>query len=274
MIIEEWHSFKSRLDWSQWYSVGRPIVSESALRNSVDTILKNGINSNFFGYVAPEHIKLDGTNYREKLTVKGLNSRQRAVLEMLALEKGIGASGSAKIFAPEAVTQLALTVRGRFPYFLGSEYSPDSTAAKRIYPIQSEDLQALSLPTGIFDATFSCDVLEHVPDIQLSLSEMARILKPQGIMISTFPFTWRQEAKVKAVLEQGAVKHLEPAEYHGNPVDPEGGSLVFTVPGWNILEDCISAGFSKAEMRMIASTKLGIFGDHSTPFLNVLYAVK
>jgi hypothetical protein len=92
------------------------------------------------------------------------------------------------------------------------------------------------------------------------------------VMISTHPFTWRFEHRTKAFLSNGGIVHVEEPEYHGNPVDPK-GSLVFTIPGWKILEDCRECGFRKAEMLMIASTSKGIFGGPEV-FINVLRAYK
>ena len=50
---------------------------------------------------------------------------------------------------------------------------------------------------------------------------------------------------------------MEP-EYHGNPVSKTGGSLVFTIPGWNIVDQTLSAGFASAEMLAISSRRHGI----------------
>jgi len=56
------------------------------------------------------------------------------------------------------------------------------------------------------------------------------------------------------------VHHVLPPEFHGNPVDPSGGSLVFEIPGWDFLDRCRMAGFQDAAMRLIASTKNAILG--------------
>jgi hypothetical protein len=64
----------------------------------------------------------------------------------------------------------------------------------------------------------------------------------------------------KARLEDGLIIYLTEPEYHGNPTDPDKGSLVFTIPGWNILSQCESAGFSRATMVFKSSRHLGIVG--------------
>ena len=47
------------------------------------------------------------------------------------------------------------------------------------------DAQALEFPDASFDVVFSCECLEHVPDPQKALKEMARVLKPGGSLVLT-----------------------------------------------------------------------------------------
>jgi hypothetical protein len=102
-------------------------------------------------------------------------------------------------------------------------------------------------------------VLEHVPDLDAALRDTARVLKSQGRFIATFPFDWGNETTLtRAMLVDGEVKHLLPPEYHGNPMDPEGGSLVFQIPGWDILARCRNAGFRSAWVSFYSSGLAGI----------------
>jgi len=51
--------------------------------------------------------------------------------------------------------------------------------------------EALPFPDRSFDALFCCDVLEHVRDLPLVISEIARVLKPGGVFIyETINRTW------------------------------------------------------------------------------------
>lgn len=43
-------------------------------------------------------------------------------------------------------------------------------------------------PDGSFDVVLSNQVFEHVPDLDPVLSEIARVLKPQGKLLCTFPY--------------------------------------------------------------------------------------
>ena len=51
--------------------------------------------------------------------------------------------------------------------------------------------------------------------------------------------------------------HLMEPEYHGNPVDPEGGALAFEIPGLNLLDRARAVAFRTAHMRFILSTAHG-----------------
>lgn len=50
-----------------------------------------------------------------------------------------------------------------------------------------EDLMALTFPDASFDAAISFETIEHVPDSRRALRELARVLKPGGMLILTCP---------------------------------------------------------------------------------------
>lgn len=271
MTLELREAFSDYDDFRTWWSDVRNRLSATHVTEAVASCLQTGIVSPTFGSVPPSEISSRGTNHRETLRVRGLNSRQRAVLELLTEE--LGTYPQLRIYAPEAITTLAQFLRSKYPRFLGSEYAVTEDEREDLYPIPVEDIQALTLPTGSFDAVVTCDVLEHIPDVKAALREMHRIMAPGGVMLSTFPFTWKPDSRVQARLLDGELLHLTSPEYHGNPASPESGSLVFTVPGWEILEWARVAGFSRVEMIMMASGSLAIFGS-DPPIINVLRCQK
>jgi ubiquinone biosynthesis O-methyltransferase len=54
-----------------------------------------------------------------------------------------------------------------------------------IVNFQVADAQALPFEDNSFDLIFSCECLEHVPEPQLALNEMSKVLKPFGKLILT-----------------------------------------------------------------------------------------
>jgi SAM-dependent methyltransferase len=112
----------------------------------------------------------------------------------------------------------------------------------------------------VFDAVVINDVLEHVPDVDLCLREVARVLRPGGALVTTFPFAMgNTQSILKARLTEHGIEYLDEPQYHGNPVDPK-GSLVFEIPGWDIMERSKKSGFSSTEMVYETSLHHGIIG--------------
>jgi SAM-dependent methyltransferase len=246
--ISEWHRF----------SEARPHLSDPGYISSiVEGARTNGLSSAFLGAISAEDVKVTGDDYREHLQARGLNSRCRAVLELIAAEPWYRRP-TATIYTAEAVTPFALALRGRFPRFIGSEYASNEAAREALFPIPFQDLGKLTFPPDRFDCVVTNDCLEHVPDIGQCLGEICRVLRRGGVMLSTFPFTFVYDSAVKARLVDGEIEHLDEPEYHGNPAEPEARSLVFEIPGWNILDRARQAGFSRAEMVFVSGRKRAI----------------
>jgi len=265
--IERFSSFEA---WKSWVAENRQHVAYLRDLDIEDIIRKSGIKSRVFGHVPADKIVIEGTNLRETVCVNSINTRLRAVLELLTEYPDIWENRDARIYAPEAMTALALYMRGRFAKFIGSEYCETEAEKAALFPVQHEDLMSLSFPDAVFDCVLTNDVLEHVPDINKCLAQMHRIIRPGGLMMSTFPFTWKPDSIEKAGLVDGKIEFFCEPEYHVNPIN-DNGSLVFTIPGWQILDQCRDAGFAHAEMAMIASEAGGLYGG-AWPYLNVLVA--
>ena len=52
------------------------------------------------------------------------------------------------------------------------------------------DGKQIPLPSHSIDSAMATEVLEHCPEPELVLREMARVLKPQGVFFFTVPFLW------------------------------------------------------------------------------------
>jgi 2-polyprenyl-3-methyl-5-hydroxy-6-metoxy-1,4-benzoquinol methylase len=50
-----------------------------------------------------------------------------------------------------------------------------------------EDIQNLSFPDAHFDVVVSCETIEHVPDSRRAVGELARVLRPGGVLVLTCP---------------------------------------------------------------------------------------
>ena len=222
----------------------------------------HGAWNNIIGNVPPEDVAVIGPEMREHFMIGGLNSRQRAVInEIVNSYQELGlTTRDVKIYGHEAVTPLALRMRGVFPKYYGTEYARTQTERDELWPIAHGDICQSDLPSGKFDIVMSCEVFEHVPDIDAALRESCRLLRSGGRFIGTFPFFSESSKSLRmAEIRDGKPFFLvEPPEYHGNPMDPQGGSLVFENPAWDILDRAREAGFSKAKIRLVVDQSRGI----------------
>ena len=248
-------------EWEQVMTDNPHFRDPDYIRSIATAVAQDGAIEPLTGTKIPAGALQLTDNLREGLEYGQINSRTRAVL--LSLQWALAEKNwpDAKIYAAEAVTPFALRLRGIFAKFIGSEYSATEEQRQDLYPIQFEDLQKLSFPNDVFDLVTTNDVLEHVPSIDEALREICRVLKPGAWHVGTAPFAVGQYDSIrKAELIDGQVNFLTEPEYHGNPVD-EKGSLVFEVPGWDILERARKAGFRDAFVRFLMSAKHACFSS-------------
>lgn len=247
--------------WVQWWETNAATSGDPGAQNVVAHTRQHGVweplTRRFF---PPDQIAWDTASLRESGLAGGIGSRNRAVL--FALHSCLGnLSPKTKIYGTEAITSMAALLRGHFPRFIGSEYATSPDAIADLFPIPAEDLTRLSFPDGVFDAVVTTEVLEHVPDLDVALSEMARVLKPGGWHIGTCPFACMDEKSiVKARFQDGKVIHLTEPEYHGDPMGTK-GSLVFEIPGWDVLCRAKNVGFRKAYWKFLLSRTFGVASE-------------
>lgn len=192
-----------------------------------------------------------------------LNARIRAGILLL----GTTLPDASDLYMTEQATPAFAWMQQRHPSVRGSEFQSDPGARARLAahlvtlgghgPVHFEDVTALSFPGASIDAILSFDVLEHVPDYHAALCEFARVLRPDGALIATFPFTDDADTIVRAKLNRdGDIEHLLDPEYHGDPIS--GGVLCFYHFGWDLLHAVREAGFSSAQMVMPWSQECGL----------------
>ena len=185
----------------------------------------------------------------------GLAARMRACVSVLLANCG----PSARLYVTEQATPLFARLQDKGLMIVGSEFESDVIKRERLTAqmhscggtgeVQFQDVTSLSFDDAAFDAILSCDVLEHVPAYRAAFAEFARVLTPGGTLVATFPFTDGAETVVRATLDEaGAIRHVLPPEYHGNPTGD--GVLCFYHFGWDVLDVVRQAGFRHAEMVM------------------------
>ena len=138
---------------------------------------------------------------------------------------------------------------------------------------EHQDFMNLSFPDASLQLLIHGDVLEHVPDPWRAFREAARVVKPAGTMLFTVPFFDSEKNVVRARFEKGVLRHLLPEAYHGNPMQPEKGSLVFTEPGWQMLDDLQRAGFRHAEIGFCYDPFQGIVSSNGPAPENFMWPV-
>lgn len=179
----------------------------------------------------------------------------------------------ARIYLTEQATFAYQVTKRRYRHTIGSEYvlDPDRRAALDGFlqtltgdpdeRLRCEDVTALTLPSASIDAIGCFEVLEHVPDYPRALAELARVLRPGGTLLITVPFRLDRESTLVRARQaaDGRVEHIEPPEYHGDPVS--GGVLCFYHFGWDLLDRLRALGFVAVELLDAWSPALGLLGD-------------
>ncbi len=202
-------------------------------------------------------------NLRERLECQGchLNSRMRAVVQLML--GNLDAEAGGRVYLTEQVTPLFKALQTRIPGLIGSEFLRDGTprGARNAAGVRHEDLTALTFADGAFSSIGSFDVLEHVPDFQRGLAELARCLAPGGwLLLSTPIFPHYDRTQVRAVLSsKGEVEHLRNPEFHGDPLSAD-GVLCFYHFGWSLFDDLVAFGLHNPKLVLFWSRRYAHLG--------------
>ena len=202
-------------------------------------------------------------NWREHLNCScGLTNRHRATLHILHQE--LPPVQSDHIYLTEQATAFYSWFTEHYENVYGSEYfGNDHAGGTTVNGYRHEDVQNLSFPDKSFDLIISLEVLEHVPFPDRAFRELRRCLRDGGAALITAPFkdTSAHDEIRARLTETGEIEQLMEPEYHGNPVDPEGGALCFRYFGWDIHERLRNAGFSRTEIVFYWSRRFGYLGN-------------
>jgi SAM-dependent methyltransferase len=181
----------------------------------------------------------------------GLNGRMRLCLQVVEEEILGHTPGHAAVL--ERVTPLFPHLQARIPGLIGCEFVGMAVQGGSEHDVHGikvrhENFMSLAFADNSLDLLLHFDVLEHVPDATVALQNALRVLKPGGKMIFSCPFYHNlPHNTVRAVMENGEIKHLLPPCYHGNPMSAQ-GSLVYIHPTWDIMDLLKQLGF--AEVRI------------------------
>jgi SAM-dependent methyltransferase len=148
-------------------------------------------------------------------------------------------------------------LKRHFPRFTYSEYFDDVPPGAFRRGIQCQDVQRLTYPDESFDLITSTEVFEHVPDDIQGYREVYRVLRRHGHFVFTVPLADTEATVERARMENGALVHLLPPEYHNDRIRGHGHVLAFRNYGMDIKDRLASVGFM-VRIRNIESSRYAI----------------
>lgn len=249
----------------------QPVLAEllqqgGLLADCIQVTQALGILEPFSGeHIPPEALQIQGTNYRESIIGNGLLSRNRAALKVLEQSYGsLEALAQLDVYLVEALTGFALWLRRKLgdERLVCSEFLDDAEVQR--HDIDHQDLCALSFADAKFDLVLCNELFEHVRDLDLAFREIARVLRPGGRLVATCPMAFGQHdsiLKAQHNPRSGRTELITEAEFHGDPIRPQEGSLVYRIPGWELIDQLQAAGMAEATIHHVASWKHGVLGS-------------
>jgi SAM-dependent methyltransferase len=155
-------------------------------------------------------------------------------------------------------------------HYIPSQYFSDRTPGSTTDGVRCENLEDLTFADNSIDLHVTQDVLEHVFHPTKVFQEIARTLKPGGMHICTVPLVNKNRpSKLRARISDNQIIHLEPEEYHGNPIG-DGRSLVTVDWGFDICRHIFEACGLFTYLIYIDDLSRGIRAE----FIEVLVTVK
>lgn len=173
-----------------------------------------------------------------------------------------------RVYVAEANSALFLFLKQYLnsDLFNYSEYFGDEHRSGEVVAdgIAHQDLQQTSFDDESFDIVLTCEVFEHIPDALRAEREVVRILKPGGVYCFTVPFIPHGESDL--VLAErgpdGEIRHFAEPQYHGDPIRPEEGILVYRVFAFNDLKRRFESLGCRFRTYRFWSKSLGILGNN------------
>jgi SAM-dependent methyltransferase len=179
--------------------------------------------------------------------------------ELTIHESSPGNRGASKRFATEC------------PGYIPTHFFAGTALGSTVGNFRCENLEQLTFADESIDLHITQDVLEHILRPQRAMAEIARTLKVGGAHIFTVPLVNKDSpTRMRVdVTEAGEVVHIQPPEYHGNPIDSK-GSLVTIDWGYDIRERIAASCGLDTEIIQLDDLSKGIRAE----YLEVLVTTK
>lgn len=137
-----------------------------------------------------------------------------------------------RVYSADAYSPMFLFLKAQLDpaLFIYSEYfGPEYKSGEMINGIRHEDLQATSFADESFDIILTCDVFEHIPNAIIAEREVVRMLKANGIYCFTVPYIPDGDGDLilAEAAGDGEIQYFAEPQYHGDPVRPDEGILVY-----------------------------------------------
>lgn len=134
------------------------------------------------GYIGPFMGIATSAGFRKHAKCPNCNALERHRIQFLVIKKILSGINAAEMkilhFAPEPF------FREYFSKHFGQYESADLSRKDVDHNV---DLQQLPFDSGSYDFIFASHVLEHIPDDEKAISEIRRVLKPNGIAVLPVP---------------------------------------------------------------------------------------
>jgi len=152
--------------------------------------------------------------------------------------------------------------------YTASNFFPSKPPGEIIEGMQNENAERQSFGSGVFDLVVHLDILEHVNEPHDVMRECARTLAPGGWCVFTTP-TYKdilRSRRVGFIAANGTEAHIEPPEYHGNPISNT-GSLVTWRFGYDLGELIpVWSGMDVTVLRFVDKTH-GLLGEFTETYV-------
>jgi SAM-dependent methyltransferase len=113
---------------------------------------------------------------------------------------------------------------------------------------RNEDVTRLTFPDESFDAVFSLDLLDRVPDYRRALREFARCLRPGARLVLTVPFHFDRTGTLERGTSGSDGRAGGPGPQHRHDF------------GWDLLDALREAGFCETELAVFTAPHYGYVG--------------